>query len=246
MADSALASVLDPNNPAIKQYQAQAPELLTLARELEITSDEGLIAAAEHTRTASGAVKAIKLLFKPAKQAIDNAKAQIIQLENNLLLGFQQADEMLRAKVTNFNAKRLEQARKEQREREAAERKIREDEQIATAARLETLAKTTGDAHFQKAAEATLNAPVRQPVIKLEMPKPAGMTFRVEIGVDVFDLDALVKAVAAGEVGREALTANTSWLAREAKSRGEAMADGDLLFPGVSVTKRNDVTVRTR
>lgn len=246
MSSTDIATVLDPNNPAIQQYRQQAPELLAIAEGISITTDADLLLAAEHTKSATGAVKAIKALFSPAKKALDEAKRQITGLENTLLDGFQRADEILRKKVTLYHTLRRQQAEAEQRARAEAERRIREDALIEQAAQLENLANTTGDEHFRKAAEQTLNIPVRPPVVECDLPKVAGLTFREEVGFKVVDMTALVSAAATGQVSIQALQANEKWLRTEASQRAAALRDGDVLFPGVVVTKTNDVSVRTR
>lgn len=246
MASDALTQVLNPENPQIQAYRQQAPELLGLAESLQITSDDGLREAAEHTKAASSAVKAIKAMFKPAKAALDEAKRSVSALESGLLAGFERADAILRAKVTDYNRKRLREIEEQRRALEAEARRKREDEQVAQAARLENMARQTGEQHYQRAADMVLNAPIRTPVVNIEKPKVKGLTFREETGIQVVDRDALFDAVARGDVPREAFMPDGPWLRQQAVNRGTAVKDGDLLFPGVLVTKTDDVTVRTK
>lgn len=241
-----LATILDPQNQTVRQFRQQALELLALAEGVAIISDDGLQEAAQYTHMATAAVKAIKVLFKPAKSALTEAKRQVDGLEQALLDGFVRADAILRSKVTAYHSERARIAREQQRQREETERRAREDALLAQAATLENLANATGDEHFRKAAEQTLAMPVRTPVISLEMPKVPGMTFREETGVFIADFPALVAAVTAGQVSMQALLPNEKWLRDEAKQRGTAIKDGDLLCPGVLVTKTSDVSVRTR
>src|SRR5688572_22236509 len=124
----AIAAVLDPNNQAVTQYRQQAPELLALAEALEITSDDGLVDAAEYTKTSSAACRAIKAMFKPAKDALNEAKRQVTALESGLLSGFERADAILRGKVTVYRTEQVRRAAEDRRRREAEERKRREDE----------------------------------------------------------------------------------------------------------------------
>ena len=246
MATDALAAVFDPKNPEIVQYRQQAPELLALADALVIASDAEMVLAAEQTKMSSAACRAIKAMFKPAKDALNEAKKQVTALESGLLAGFEKADTILRRKMADYRNEQLRRASEERRQREAEERKRREDEQLAQAARLETLARTTGEAHYQRSAEFVLDQPVRVAVAAVAPEKPKGISFREETGVEVTNIGALVAAVAAGEVSVDALLPNHAWLRTEAKQRGTAMKDGDTLFPGVLVTKTTDVTVRTR
>ncbi|HET9023068.1 MAG TPA: hypothetical protein VFN64_00760, partial [Burkholderiaceae bacterium] len=101
--------------------------MLATAQTLQIQSDADLLVAAEHTKAATAACKAIKALFKPARQSLDNAKRTIASLEAALLDGFEQADRVLRRKVTEYHVARRRQAEAERQAREAAERKRRED-----------------------------------------------------------------------------------------------------------------------
>jgi hypothetical protein len=245
MAD-ALSTVLDPNNQQMVTFRQQAPQLLETAQALVITDDAGLMDAAEITKTTTAAVKGVKALFLPAKRSLTDAKRQIDGLEASLLSGFEQADAILRGKVTAYHVERRKLAQAEQQRQLAEEKKRREDEQLAQALRLAELAKTTGEEHYARAAEVVINQPVRTPTVAVEMPKVKGMSFREETGVQVFDLFALVQAVAAGKVSIEALQANEKWLRGEAVQRGTTVKDGDALVPGVLVTKKPDVTVRSR
>lgn len=219
---------------------------MATAEALQVDSDEAFLEAGELAKTATAAVRAIRELFKPAKQAIDSAKKGVLNLEASLLSGFTRADAVLRAKTIAYNTERTRIAKEEQRRREEAERKRREDDKVNQAARLENLAVATGDTHYQQAAEQVLAQPVRAAVVPLEKPAIKGMTFREEVGVEVFDLSALVVAVAAGEVNLQAVLANPAWLRKWAETRAAALNHGDQLCPGVRVTKTQDVTVRTR
>jgi hypothetical protein len=245
MAD-ALATVLDPDNEQLKAYRQQAPELLTLATELEITTDDGLAVAAEHTKASTTACRAIKAMFKPAKDSLTDAKRQIDRLEKSLLDGFEKADALLRGKVAAYHARRRREAEEEQRRLQEAARKQREEEQLAQAVRLEDMARVTGEDHYRRAADLTLNQPVRTPTVVVKPPTVKGITHRVERDVDVLDKEALIAAVAAGKVATAALLPNQAWLRNEAKQLGTAVKAGDELFPGVVVVERDDVTVRTR
>jgi hypothetical protein len=246
MPDNALAKVLDPNDPEILSYRSQAPELLAVAQSLTITSDAGLIEAAEHTKLATSACRAIRDLFKPAKKALNDAKIQIAGLEAQLAAGFEQADTILRNKVVAYRNEQTLRALAERRRKEEEERKRREDDQLAQAARLETMARTTGQEHYERAAQMVLNQPVRVAILEEQPVTPKGLSFREETAVEVTDIAALIAAVAAGAVDSKALLANTTWLRNEAKQRGTAIKDGDELCPGVVVIKTPDVTVRTR
>ncbi len=247
MEPNALATVLDPDNPQLATYRQQAPELLAVAESLVIASDADLEVAAEYTRSATAAVKAIRGMFKPARDALTAAKRQIDALESNISRGFVAADDLLRAKVTAYRTKRVREAEQERQRQFAEELKRREDEQIAQAARLETMARQTGETHYERAAELVLNQPVRKPSIAAPAPpKTKGISDRIETGVEVFDLKALALAVGEGRVDMLAITANTAWLRREAVQKGNTVQDGDVLFDGVRVTKTPDITVRTR
>lgn len=243
---ASLAVLLDPNNQQVQAYRQKAPELLALAHGLQIRSDADLHTAAEHTQASSAAVKAIKKLFKPANDALNEAKKAVAALEDGLVGGFEIADTILRQKITAYHSKRQREAQEEARRRQEEETRAREAAQLEQASRLEVLANATGDEHFRAVAEAVLTAPVRTAVVPVEMPKAKGLSFRDETSVDVTDLDVLISAVASGQVSRQALLANTSWLRTEAVQRGTTIADGDVLFPGVVVRKMADVTVRTR
>lgn len=242
--DSSLTAILDPTNPTIQSYREQIPDLLAQAETLAIVSDGGLQDAAELVKMSTTAVRGIKALFRPAKQALDEAKRRVAQVESALLDGFDRADRILRAKITAYHDARRRATLEEQRRREDDERRRREDEQVAQAARLENLAVATGDAHYRTVAEQVLDQPVRQPVIPMEDPKPAGLSFSDEIGVRVVSLGVLVKAVAAGAVQESALTADTAWLRKLALQRAAVLQDGDELVPGVVIMKRPGLRVR--
>ncbi len=190
-------------------YQSQAPTLLSSAEQLTIQTDADLTVAAELAKGVSLFLKGIKGIFTPMKQAADKAKKEILDQEKKLLAPGERADVLIRAKIADFGTRRLQLAQAEQRRKQDEERKRREDEQVQQAAQLENLAHATQDPHYQQAAEQVLAAPVREAVIPLEMPKPRGITFREETGVEVFDLQALVGAVATGKAPTLAVEAAT-------------------------------------
>lgn len=238
--------MLDPNNPIKKQYEAQAPELLALAEALEITSDAGLETAAEHTKAATAACRAIKAMFKPAKDSLTDTKRAIDRIEKGLLEGFEKADALLRAKVAAYGARRRREAELEQARLREEARKQREAELLEQALRLEKMATVTGEDHYRRAADLTLNQPVRTPTVTVEAPKVKGITPRTERTVAVVDPAALVAAIAAGRVSTQAVVPNMTWLRGEARQRGTAVKHGDELFPGVVIVETDDITVRLK
>lgn len=238
--------VLDPQNEAVASYRQQGPEVLALAESIHIANDTELEIATEHVKATSAACKGIETLFKPAKQALTQAKKQVDNLEKSLRQGFEKADEILRAKITAYHVARQRAAEEERKRLEAEETKRREDEQVAAAARMENLANATGDQHFRSIAERTLDMPIQKPTVTVQTSTPKGITFREETDVRVDDLKKLVHAVDDGGVDLQAVKADEKWLRKQAEARGNAVADGDELFPGVAVVKTPDVTVRTR
>jgi len=220
-----LTSVLDPNNEEIARWRTQAPELLTVAEAFVVADDHDCEIAADHVRTTSGMIKAVKTRFKPVKQSLDLAKKQVTLLETDLIEKVIRADDIFRRKVTDYKVQQRRLADERRRAEEAAIRKQREDEQVAEAARLESMAAATGDEHFRRAAERVLEAPTRPAVVSIAKPAPTkGVTLREETGIVVRDLDAFIQHVATTGEGRGAIALNPSWLRKEAEQR--SLRDG--------------------
>jgi hypothetical protein len=94
-------------------------------------------------------------------------------------------------------------------------------------------------AEIRRESEAAQAAPILLDVAPVEsaIGSVAGTSMRSYYGAEVFDLLALVKAVAAGTVPLDALTPNMVHLNGTARSLKTLMA-----YPGVRVTKREGIT----
>ena len=130
-------------------------------------------------------------------------------------------DEQERLRRTEAEARRATQ--------EAAERAEREAQA--------TVAEAQG---AQAEAEAIRNAPSTvPPVTVMPAPKARGVSRRESWKAEVTDLHALVQAVAAGDVPMQAITADMSFLGKQARALKDALA-----YPGVRAYNEPTAVVR--
>src|SRR3990167_607632 len=214
-------------------------------------SSETFREAGELLRASRAGEKGVRAEFADAKRRADQAHKAVCTLESRFLSGFRRAAALFNEQIVSYEtARRIAEGAK-RKQLEAASVVQKTDQQVDEAARLETLAQQTGDPYFLQAAEQILAQPIRPSVIAIEDGAEArialeGIGFRPEIAIVApIDLRRLCYAVATGNAPLDAITANESWLAKEAKQRIAALHDGDELFPGVRVKKGLDTTVRT-
>lgn len=215
--------------------------ILLRAQALDIQDDSDLELAALDAQTVARGKQVITEFFRPMKKATDEAHKAVVRQEKGLLSLWERADILIRGRMTDYKVRRDERREKERALLEKQARDKAADEQLAKAVQLETLGKATGDERYLKAANQTLSAPVRVPVVAAPPPpKLAGVSFgEPTVGVALEDIMLLCRAVADGVVDAQAVEWNQSWLRQKAKLDGKGFS-----VPGVRRTETQGVTVR--
>lgn len=216
-------------------------------RGLVVSDQAGLDKAAELARGIQTFIKRVREKFAKPKGKAREAWQAVCNLESEML-GSSEEDlsTVKKAMGAWVDAEKLA-ATKRQQDQLEKDRKEAEDKRVADAANLETLANTTGDERYRKAAHAEIERPVMVPVRPVVAPKAAGTPFKTDKVVTVTDPRALCKAIGDGtlavpdEVLEKVGEALRSWLKLKAKSDGKAFA-----VPGVRVDEQTNVTVRGR
>jgi len=167
----------------------------------------------------NGVVKRIMAKFKPATDALALA-------EKTLKGKLESYDAELKRKASEAAAKILREA-EEAREREA------EAQRKADKAKTPT-ARAAAEAEVRReGAKAGRREEKAAAVVLAAQATPEGLSFRETWHAEVFDLDALVAAVAAGRAPRGAVAADHGFLDAEAR---KVRAEGG--FPGVRFVSR--------
>lgn len=215
-------------SPAIQQYQNRATQLLESCSTFAIVDDAALAEAGELAKAATAGRKAVVEFFAPMKRAADEAHRAVCERERQLLVPFERAASLMRAKLGAYQDARAARLLAEARADEARQRKEAADRQIDDAVRLEAIGRATGDPVYQRQAEQVLNLPVRVAVKPPAPPKLAGVSFAPEVAVVLEDAAAFLAAVGSGacavppEVAARMAEAAEAWVRGEARQRGPA------------------------
>jgi hypothetical protein len=243
---------------------------LLVPANFKITTHEQYALAGPQLTGIKALLKKIGETFDPhIKRAFDAHKALVaekrtheaplVTAETTLkraLIGFQQDQERQRqeqerkareaaekeaAKIREQAAKAEAAARAKadelRRQQEEAERAGR----AAEAARLAEKAASVEAAGAEKAAGLQDKAAlIPTPTIAVETPKVAGISTRTTYRAEVTDVDALIAAVAAGKVPKQALIPNEKFLNEQARSYKSA-----LNWPGVKVVEDQGISSRS-
>lgn len=212
------------------ELSAKARDLAESVKLVHITSPETYAMAANGLQLIKGMTKEIKDFFAPLKEKAFAAHRALTAAENDKLAPLVEAERFAKGAMTTWQLEQEAAARVEQRRLEEEARKRAEEEKLLDAIDAEAAGET-------EAAERILAEPLLAPVVRIAPPVPqvSGISMRETWSADVFDLKALVRAVADGKVPMRALVVDTVFL------NGQARAlKGDLNYPGVrAVSKRS-------
>lgn len=235
----------------------QADKALAVANNIVITNDDEYVSASEYikqlreafrkvddeeksgTKPLNETLKKIRGWFKPTKdkleQAADIVKRKRIDYERAVEAKRQEeqrkAEEAARKERERLEKRRLDEERKA-REREEALRKAAEEADAAERQKIEARIAAARERSEAKQEEfAQQAASVTAPIIHRAPPKVAGVATRGVWKAEIEDLDAVIKAAAAGDtMARACLCADAKVLTANAKAMKE-----NFKVPGVRV-----------
>jgi hypothetical protein len=170
----------------------------------------------------------------PAVDAAYNAHKEMVKVKKEVALPLEMAKSEVAQSMSRFDAEQKRKAREQEERIRQEMKKQQEDNLINVAAGLEK----TGD---KEMADAVLATPIVDVAPRIETPKVDGISFQTRYSAEVFDMAALIKAVAEGRAPQIALEANTVFLNRQAVA-----LKSEFKCPGVRVLESKIPVTRSR
>lgn len=208
---------------------------------LAVCDQDSYEMAGAEVRRIAGVVKRLEDLRLSITRPMDEAKQRVMDLFRGPTAQYEQARATIEGKMLSH--RRAEE--KARAEREAEQRRLAaEEESRRQAALLEQAqaAEAAGDAERAQAAlDAAAAPPPPPPVAPMaEAPKAAGTSVRKLWKAECTDLDALIKAAAAGnQLARSVLICDTKALGAQARA-----LQNRLVIPGVRVWPEDSLAAR--
>jgi len=206
------------------------------ANGLVVKTQAESLCAQEYLIAIKSTAKAVHEKFDPPVKAAHTAWKAAKELYNFFTQPFDQAEVIIKSKIVAFETeaekKRQEEARKEEAKRNEAERKRKEE--------LERQAKAAEEKGKTEKADALREKAATQTPIPLFIPpiaeKAKGVCLSKIWKGEVIDLQALCKAIGAGQVSTNLITANQSAINAMAKGVKDMMP-----IPGIRFYEETQV-----
>lgn len=230
-------NIARPTNPEL----TGAAGVLEMAGGYVVADTESYqLAGAEVLRIAATAKK-LEEQRLAITRPMDAAKTEVMNLFRGPLEALARARSTIEGKMLTY---RREEDRKRQ-EREAEQRRIAEAEALrlqSEALERASTAEAAGDhERAQHALEEAAAPPPPPPVVMAAPPRAAGVSVRQIWKAECTDLDALIKAAAAGhQLARACLVADPKVLGAQARALQERF-----VVPGVRVWPEDSMAART-
>lgn len=214
---------------AVERLQAEANDMLGRVDAFQILDQESLKLACEERNTISDKIKAVKAHHAPIKKSAKATHTEACNAEKRAMEPWQKAQGLLEPKIIAFQEqqKRI----KAQRDREAEEVARRQSEELQEMQVDQAVAAGASDAEI----DAMIDAP--PPAVAVVAPPPpiqrvVGSATVSTYKAEVYDLNALISAVATGRAARNYLQANQTTL-----NKWAAATEGRERIPGVTVVE---------
>lgn len=223
------AEILQPNLTALEEKRLVLRndylQIIKYASTLIIDDDESYKIAIDAGRTLQIAQKQVEELYRPIKQTFDANKKIILEMEHQDVSEIKTVKDRLAGDSLKYEKQQEELRRQAEEAARLAILKAEEERRLAEAIHLE--AEGRSEEAAARLDEPILTAPV---IVQTGMTqKPRGSVRREIWRARVENFSMLVKAVAEGKVSLLALTANQSWLDKEAANYQQGFN-----IPGVS------------
>lgn len=204
------------------------------ASALVIADAPGFVAAGELRKEVNTKDGVLEREFKPIKQALDAAKARVIEFEKRARGPFQEARRIIDEKCVAWNKeqRRIQEEKEEQLRKDA--QKIEDDRKQREAENAVSMGAT------QEQALAILERPstVPTPVVESAVPKVAGLSFVERWDYELDDLNSLVMFAAMHpEMTAQLVQVNDVGCRALARSQKSALA-----IPGIHPVKKEGVS----
>ncbi len=225
-----------PSDPALTGGQAA----LSMSENYVVADQESYEMAGAEVRRVTGIVKKLEELRMSITRPMDEAKAKVMDLFRSPIEQYMGARQKIERKMLTYRQEeeRARRAREdEQRQAAAAAQREREAKLLAEA---EEAQKAGDGERAQRALEEAATPPPPPPVVLQEAPRAAGTSVRQLWKAECTDLDALIKAAAAGhQLARACLVADPKVLGAQAR----ALKDG-FKVPGIRCWPEDSLAAR--
>lgn len=218
-----------PDSPMVMPIAKTAQSMLLTALSITVVDDDTFKAASEFILIISENKKKVGAFFEKSITAAHAAHKAALAQKKSVEAPLLEAEKHLRDELSLYlNKKRVEAEEIADRLRRNAE-----DAQIK-------MAEDAEKEGLGEVAESLLETPISLPPIPVG-PSVDGISSRKNTKIEVFDLKALVRAIADGKVPIQAVEANEHFIKQEAGKRGALFA-----FPGVRVYSDTGIVVGKR
>jgi len=196
--------------PKVNQYRELA-ETLAIINDQDYQDATGWVKEAKHLQ------KYIEDRFKPTKDSLNAAKNELMKMIKGFLVPLQEAEQIIKDKMTVYY-------RKKEHERLAEQRRLQEEARKAEEERRLNEAIDTGD-------EGVLDEPVIAPEVQLEnTQKVAGVSYVEQVQFDIYDENS---------IPREYLMPDEQKIRRVARA-----TKGKIEIPGVKIWVEKRPSIR--
>jgi len=225
-----------PTNDKELELRTEAVSIAARAAALEVKDEASMRAAAELLLGAKALISKVKEFFEPMKRSAHEAHQAVCARERESLEDPLAVERITKAKLATYEQEQEKIRDAERRRREQEERAKEVDRLLAEAVDLEA----AGDKD-EAAAIVTraIEDPPPAPLVTVEKPIVAGVSYRTAFEVEVVDKKALVAAIAAGKCSLAAVDVNVAFLKAQARALGS-----EFKLPGVVVRTGKVVSAR--
>ena len=242
-AIKALASHIDPYDPT-----STDSDLVRTSQGHAIQSAETDAAAASYRHALTALIGKIESHYKTLTQAVTQWATLVRGLRDDDLAEPKAALAILDAEILRYRTDQERLAAERQRVVNAAAMEEAQRTRLAEVEAIRATAAAETDEVIKQAIDSEATILAATPVVPTlvaagptEIQPGTGVSVSTRWKADVIDKDALIRAVAAGEVDSDALNPSLTWLNRQATSKHERLS-----IPGVRPIKTSSVRGRRK
>lgn len=225
----------DPVSEKLVAFEARAMELFERMSAIQVKDQDSYSSAAETLKEGRAFIKLTTEFFEPIRLVTYGMYQKVLDRKKTIQSSVESSTAVLTRGILIFERAQEEERQRLQREQEAQQRREEQARKIEAA----TAAEAVG--MDEKSIETILDAPsvTPAPVAAPTFQRTAGVSRRENWCAEVFDLHALVKAVAKDKKLLPLLEANMPALNAQARSLKTAWQ-----LPGVKAVDKGSIAVR--
>lgn len=223
--------------PDTQDIDTKAMTVLEVSRQLIISNDQDYTVAADFLKDLKTIEKSIDETFDAAIKAAHDAHKAVLAAKAKHAEPVKQAEGFIKSKLLVYQQDSEKRRKQQEEEIRAAAAKEAEDERIQKAERLIAEGKAEEALLILEGEKSAPSAVILPP----SLPKVKGVTTKKVLKVEVYDLMALIKAVAAGAAPANLIEPDMAQLTKLSKALGEHMN-----VPGVRLVEDAQIAVGGR